>query len=680
MVMAFIILFGSLSLAQIPDYDEIYSEQGLFMSPMGTDPGIPDTITVESKVIPLGTTEFSLDVYLYNDEELGGFNLPVGWDSPDITCDSVSFVGSRVEYVNIKLFAIDSVNQRLQAGMVIFFEDYLQPGNGMIYTAYFSVDPGAVDQYIVFDSTFYPPGGNFALTLGDGFNFIPQYVEGIVTLGNPSNPVIGLDPTEFSFTGTEGAGNPPTQTLNISNEGTGTLEWSLTNNNGWLTLDPMAGAGDSAVDVGVNLTGLSAGIYYDTIVVTANSDNSPLSVPVVLVVEPPQPTIQLDPTSINVSAFEGSTLPSEEITVTNVGDGTLDWTAVNITSWLSLDPTNGVGDGSITAEFDLTGLTEGAYYDTITVSDENATNSPQMTVVNLIVNAASPPPPQIGLSPTEFTFYAISGGSNPSSKTLTITNLGGGELNWIIEEAEDWLTVDPSSGSGDGSAEVSVDITGLAMGTYPATISVIDPGAVNSPQTADVTLIVSDADGFELGTAVIYPAAQHVFRAYAIDPRMDTIYIGDFDSYQVGDIDPSSILVNLYIPPASWAILPSHPGFTGEVMEVVVEAKDFIESYGLLWDTTVHSFTVSGDFNDQAMFQAVGEVTFFGHTSGDANSDGIVDVGDPLFIIDYIFREGPAPDPMIIGDVNCDGRVNIGDSKFLLNYVFLDGPKPECQQ
>lgn len=63
------------------------------------DPGLPDTVRVESLDLQLGTTEFDLRVYLHNDEDLMGISIPIAWDSPDVTCEAVDFSGSRVDYV-----------------------------------------------------------------------------------------------------------------------------------------------------------------------------------------------------------------------------------------------------------------------------------------------------------------------------------------------------------------------------------------------------------------------------------------------------------------------------------------------------------------------------------------------------------------------------------------------------
>jgi hypothetical protein len=63
---------------------------------------------------------------------------------------------------------------------------------------------------------------------------------------------------------------------------------------------------------------------------------------------------------------------------------------------------------------------------------------------------------------------------------------------------------------------------------------------------------------------------------------------------------------------------------------------------------------------------------------GDANGDESADVADAVFMINYIFKGGPAPDPLEAGDANCDGDRNVGDAVYLINYVFNGGPAPCC--
>lgn len=61
---------------------------------------------------------------------------------------------------------------------------------------------------------------------------------------------------------------------------------------------------------------------------------------------------------------------------------------------------------------------------------------------------------------------------------------------------------------------------------------------------------------------------------------------------------------------------------------------------------------------------------------GDANGDGVVDVGDVVYLINYLFKAGTAPNPLGSGDTNCDGTVDIGDVVYLINYLFKQGPRP----
>jgi hypothetical protein len=63
---------------------------------------------------------------------------------------------------------------------------------------------------------------------------------------------------------------------------------------------------------------------------------------------------------------------------------------------------------------------------------------------------------------------------------------------------------------------------------------------------------------------------------------------------------------------------------------------------------------------------------------GDVNVDGIVNVGDMIFLINYLFMHGPPPVPLEIGDANCDGVVDIADVVYLVNYLFMGGPEPSC--
>ncbi len=66
------------------------------------------------------------------------------------------------------------------------------------------------------------------------------------------------------------------------------------------------------------------------------------------------------------------------------------------------------------------------------------------------------------------------------------------------------------------------------------------------------------------------------------------------------------------------------------------------------------------------------------YVCGDANGDGDINVADGVYIINYVFKSGPAPEPLEAGDANCDGDNNIADGVYIINYVFKSGPEPCC--
>jgi hypothetical protein len=70
------------------------------------------------------------------------------------------------------------------------------------------------------------------------------------------------------------------------------------------------------------------------------------------------------------------------------------------------------------------------------------------------------------------------------------------------------------------------------------------------------------------------------------------------------------------------------------------------------------------------------EARSVGYIVGDPTWNGNIDAGDVVFLLSYLFRSGPAPDPLETGDVTCDGQVNADDVVFLIDYLFRGGDPP----
>ena len=176
---------------------------------------------------------------------------------------------------------------------------------------------------------------------------------------------------------------------------------------------------------------------------------------------------------------------------------------------------------------------------------------------------------------------------------------------------------------------------------------------------------------------VIIPDTMFAYYAFAIDTMMATVYLGDFsEGYLPSDVVVSTVRVNDSIVPTSLAILPSFPGFTGEVMEIVFPIDEFLKGYGVFFDTTLRAFSVSGEFSDSSPFSVNGQVTLIGKLSGDLNDDGAVNVADLVYLVDYLFFSGPAP--LVSGAADTDGSctTNVADIAYLVNYLYGGGSTP----
>ena len=63
---------------------------------------------------------------------------------------------------------------------------------------------------------------------------------------------------------------------------------------------------------------------------------------------------------------------------------------------------------------------------------------------------------------------------------------------------------------------------------------------------------------------------------------------------------------------------------------------------------------------------------------GDADGNGIITISDAVYLINYIFVGGFAPNPICLGDADGNGLITISDAVFLINYIFAGGPAPHC--
>ena len=65
------------------------------------------------------------------------------------------------------------------------------------------------------------------------------------------------------------------------------------------------------------------------------------------------------------------------------------------------------------------------------------------------------------------------------------------------------------------------------------------------------------------------------------------------------------------------------------------------------------------------------------YVAGDANGDDLVDIADVVYLINYLYKGGPPPDPLAAGDPNADCVISLSDLVYLINYLYRGGPPPK---
>lgn len=100
----------------------------------------------------------------------------------------------------------------------------------------------------------------------------------------------------------------------------------------------------------------------------------------------------------------------------------------------------------------------------------------------------------LSLSPSNLTFTYELGGANPASQLVNVVS----ENAWTISENITWLTLSTTSGSNNGSFQVSVTPAGLAVGTHTVNITVND-GVTT--KTLPISLVISEPS---TGTNYLY--------------------------------------------------------------------------------------------------------------------------------------------------------------------------------
>lgn len=205
------------------------------------------------------------------------------------------------------------------------------------------------------------------------------------------------------------------------------------------------------------------------------------------------PVTAVTPSNINVAAIKDVSSTNTTLNIRNSGEGTLNYTVAKDASWLTLSgDTSSSSTGQtkqVTLSFSDTGLALGTYNGTVTVTDNDSSNSNAPVQIPVAFTVLGP---DIWISTNSISASACFN-TNPTNNVLSVCNSKYGTLNYTISTNASWLRVNPNSGTSTGevdSIDINYNVTGLNTGIYSGTISISDPIATNSPVTVNVQLTV----------------------------------------------------------------------------------------------------------------------------------------------------------------------------------------------
>ncbi len=185
------------------------------------------------------------------------------------------------------------------------------------------------------------------------------------------------------------------------------------------------------------------------------------------------------PASLAFVMEEGGSLPaSQTATLSNNGLGTINWSAVAETDWLSVTPSTGITPANIEISIAADTLSYGTYTGEIKLIDNDAGDSSRAVSVALTVTA-----PLLELSPDTVRFRILQKLGDPEPQPIVIDNSGSGVLTWNASESVSWMSLDATNGTQGETLFVNISTADLIPGDNSAAVEFISSEAANSPET-----------------------------------------------------------------------------------------------------------------------------------------------------------------------------------------------------
>lgn len=414
--------------------------------------------------------------------------LPLQWNASSATTDGSNWLGAFPQTGTVTKGSSQSITISVNSSQLL---------------------PGVYYGSITFASQGLPVAVNNPQTISVSVTISPQCA-------------IQVAPGALSFTGVYLQPSPPVKSISIgtSQSCSAPLNWTVSaftaTGGRWLLISAAAGTTPSSPSIGVNVTGLKPGTYSGSLVFSSAAGTQTMPV-TLLIGQATTPIVSAAPALLNVNGVVGQTAPTvQSIVLSNIGGGTLSWSAVAATTvggaWLTVTPATGLLAAQKNTTLSVTvtllkALTPGTYTGSVTITGKDSTGqvaagSPQTMPVTFIVQA----PCTVATSLPALAFQSVVGQPAPASQTITISAAGAcaNALSWsaaiaTVPAGGAWLTATPAAGTVTPAASelstVGIVNTGLLAGTYSGSITVTAHDSVTHlqvglPQVVTVTLTV----------------------------------------------------------------------------------------------------------------------------------------------------------------------------------------------
>ena len=235
--------------------------------------------------------------------------------------------------------------------------------------------------------------------------------------------------------------------------------------------------------------------------------------------------------------------------------------------------------------------------------------------------------------------------------TCEITPCSGGNLR--LDSSKVYYSIDG----------VNYDSVGLAaakaLGTYTATIP-------QQPSGSTVSYYIRAVD--QINYSAMHPyigqpwAHQFVVNAAPMISSADSFFQKSGTQFeyapQYSDADDTALSVSYdNFPPF---LATSNDSLVGTIPDTNI--------------TVTFDVTVADQFT-----QTVQTVELIGYMCGDVDFTNEINIGDLVYMVDFMFTSGPEPHYFIAGNIDAIAQIDIADLVALVDFMFAEGAAPICE-